>query len=60
MLNILRYQVDPLTGEGIHLAMKGARIAADCVGEMFLNGNFSLAASGRHTYIHTYIHTYCM
>ena len=60
----LNSQVDPLTGEGIHLAMKGARIAADCVGEMFLSGNFSLAASGRrrllylNTYIHTYTHTY--
>lgn len=38
--------VDPLTGEGIHTAMKAGKIAADVVNEMFINKNFS-EASGR-------------
>jgi len=37
-------QVDPLTGEGIHCAMQAARIASQCLCEMFLTGDFSLAA----------------
>ena len=36
--------VDPLTGEGIHTAMMGAKIAAFAVDEMFRGCNFSLAA----------------
>lgn len=36
--------VDPLTGEGIHTAMLGAKIAAHCVDEMYATGDFSRAA----------------
>lgn len=36
--------VDPLTGEGIHTAMLGAKIAAECVGEMIKKGQYSLDA----------------
>lgn len=34
--------VDPLTGEGIHTAMVGAKICAEVVHEMFKQSNFSL------------------
>jgi flavin-dependent dehydrogenase len=37
--------VDPLTGEGIHTAMQGARIAADTLHEMFSKNNLSEEAA---------------
>eukprot|EP01084_Bolivina_argentea_P047367 87269_1 len=36
--------IDPLTGEGIHTAMIGAKIAAETVDEMFKCNNFDMGA----------------
>ena len=33
--------IDPMTGEGIHHAMEGGKIAAEFLGEAFEMGNFS-------------------
>lgn len=36
--------IDPLTGEGIHHAMEGGKIAAEFLGEAFMQGNYDSEA----------------
>jgi flavin-dependent dehydrogenase len=44
---------DPFTGEGIYRAFRGARVAAEVLGECFARGSFSTSSMRRYAAVHS-------